>query len=208
MDVFDPNAAIQHARQPVIDAIAQAFTLYGWPEITGRLFAQLFLDGFPRSQDELAELVGMSKATVSTNLRSLEALHLVHRVASPMESSNDSGGRPRVYYQAERDFMKVAQELLHHNARREIELVSRGVDESRRRLAELATQSDSTGSDALHATIQDDLSAMDKLQGYRRWGQRLLWMLQSAERMQRFVTGFWSAKGDEDNLGEIGRLGD
>lgn len=199
MELFDPNAAIQHARQPLIDAIAQAFTLYGWPEISGRLFAQLFLDGFPRSQDELAELVAMSKATVSTNLRSLEALHLVHRVASPLESSNDSGGRPRVYFQAERNFMKVAQELLRHNARREIELVRRGVDESRHRLTMLAAQSDSTGSDVLRSTIQDDLDAIDKLQGYQRWGQRLLWMLQSAERMQRFVTGFWRADDDGVN---------
>ena len=191
MNSPDLTPQLQHARQPVIDAIAQAFALYGWPEITGRLFSQLFLDGHPRSQDELTSLLGVSKATVSTNLRTLEALHLVHRVASPNPGEgSESGGRPRVYFQAERDFMKVAQELLRHNARREIELVSRGLEESRRRLSALSTQANGAD-EAVSAAIQDDLAAIDKIEGYQRWGQRLLWMLQSAERMQRFVTGFW-----------------
>lgn len=180
---------LEYARQPLLDALAQAFALYGWPEITGRLFGLLYLEAGVLSQDELGERLGVSKATVSTNVRSLEILHLVHR-ARGSEETESSGGRPRVYYQAERDFLKVAQELLRHNARRELELMERGLSESQQRLQPLTESPDS----ALAQQALIDLESIRKLDGYKRWGRSMLWMVQSVTRMQQFVSSFWAGE--------------
>ena len=158
---------IEEARRPLMDALAQAFAVYGWPEIMGRLFGQIYL-------------------LVSTNLRTLENLHLVHRVAGP--GGDNSSGRPRVYFRAERDFMKVVQELLRHNARREIEVMSRGLDESRSRLEALRSHPEAD----VAAQVARDLAAVDTFDSYRRWANRILWLVQSGERMQSFLSGLWT----------------
>ncbi len=174
---------IEEARRPLIDALAQAFSLYGWPEIMGRLYGQIYLLDRPVSQDALCEALNVSKASVSTNLRGLENLHLVHRVGGP---GNDNGsGRPRIYFVAERDFMKVAQELLRHNARREIELMNRGLNESRAQLEDLLDHPRSE----IAAQAERDLAAVATFDSYRRWANRILWLVQSGERMQSFLSG-------------------
>ena len=177
---------IEEARRPLMDALAQAFAVYGWPEILGRLFGQIYLLDRPVSQDELCERLRVSKASVSTNLRTLENLHLVHRVAGP--GSDNSSGRPRVYFKAERDFMKVVQELLRHNARREIEVMNRGLDESRARLETLRNSPQVE----VAAQAERDLAAVATFDGYRRWANRILWLVQSGERMQNFLSDLWA----------------
>ncbi|MCB0115422.1 MAG: hypothetical protein R2873_12035 [Caldilineaceae bacterium] len=177
---------IEAARRPLMDALAQAFAVYGWPEILGRLFGQLYLLDRAVSQDELCERLNVSKASVSTNLRTLENLHMVHRVTGP--GVDNGSGRPRIYFQAERDFMKVAQELLRHNARRELEVMSRGLDESRSRLEALRYHPEGD----VAAQAAHDLAAVDRFDGYRRWANRILWLVQSGERMQHFISGLWT----------------
>jgi DNA-binding transcriptional regulator GbsR (MarR family) len=182
---------IEEARQPLVDAMAQAFAVYGWPEVMGRLYARLYLADRPITQDELCEMLNVSKATVSTTLRGLESLHLVHRVGAG--SAENSSGRPRIYFEAERDFMKVVQELLRHNARRELELMNRGLDNSRARMEVLATHTNPN----VAAQAQADLKAIATFNSYRRWANRILWLVQSGERMQSFLSALWSEKKPE-----------
>jgi len=172
---------LDEAREPLIDALAHTFALYGWPEATGRIYGLLAFADEPLSQDDLAGRLGVSKATVNTNIRSLESLHFVYRVSGGETES--AGGRPRLFYRAERDFKKVVQELLHHNVNREVELMSRGIEESRHRLQRLGE----TSNGAVHGQAAKDLELVGQFEGYLRLGRTVRWLVQSAERFQGFL---------------------
>lgn len=176
-----PSTALDEARAPLIDALARTFALYGWPEATGRIYGLLAFADEPLSQDDLAERLGVSKATVNTNIRSLESLHFVYRVET--DSSESSSGRPRLFYRAERDFKKVIQELLHHNVQREVELMAQGIEESRRRLQRLGETENGT----VGRQIESDMELVAQFEGYLRLGRTIHWLVQSAERFQGFL---------------------
>lgn len=55
----------------------------GFPRIAGRMIGYLLLQDEPRSLDELAEALQVSKASVSTNARALEGLGYVERHSMP-----------------------------------------------------------------------------------------------------------------------------
>jgi DNA-binding transcriptional regulator GbsR (MarR family) len=180
--VSDP---ITEAQRPVIAAMAQAFSLYGWPEVMGRIYGLLVMHNAPLTQDQLCSHLGVSKATVSTNLRNLETLHFVHRVGT--SNSASSGGRPRIFYEAEKDFMKVMQELLHQNVRREVELMDHGLADSKQRLLVLSQ----TSNEAVAQKARENLQTLERFENYLRMGRRILWLVQSVERMQHYLSSLW-----------------
>lgn len=173
--------SINEARQPLVDALAHTFAVYGWSEVMGRIYGLLAFADEPLSQDDLAQMLTVSNATVSSNMRTLENLHFVYRVDGGGETA---GGRPRLFYRAERDFKKVVQELLHHNVNREVELMTRGIEESRRRLQLLGDRTNGEGA----VQVQKDLEFVGQFDNYLRLGRTVRWLVQSAERFQEFLT--------------------
>ena len=55
----------------------------GLPRIAGRLFGLLFLQSEECSLDEMAAALGVSKASVSTDIRRLERMGFVERISRP-----------------------------------------------------------------------------------------------------------------------------
>lgn len=55
----------------------------GLPRIAGRIFGLLLVSPDPSSLDDIADTLGVSKASVSTDTRMLERLGLVSRVSLP-----------------------------------------------------------------------------------------------------------------------------
>jgi DNA-binding transcriptional regulator GbsR (MarR family) len=174
--------ALDAAREPLLDALAQTFALYGWSEVMGRIYGLLAFADEPLSQNDLAQLLAVSNATISTSMGRLESLHFVYRVENG--NNGTSGGRPRLFYRAERDFKKVVHELLYHNVQQEVELMAQGIDESRRRLQLLGKQAN----DALGSGVAKDLALVDQFEGYLRLGRTVRWLVQSAERFQGFLS--------------------
>lgn len=84
---------------PAVEQFVERMGLFfeddGHPRIAGRMFAFLLLSPEPCSLDNLAEQLQVSKASVSTNARLLEAWGAVERVARP--------GDRRDYYQTAED---------------------------------------------------------------------------------------------------------
>lgn len=70
----------------------------GLPRIGGRLFGLLILSDQPRSLDELADSLGVSKASISTDARRLLERGVVERVTRP--------GDRRDYYRLAPDFYR------------------------------------------------------------------------------------------------------
>jgi DNA-binding MarR family transcriptional regulator len=90
-----PSAA-QAARTEFVDRMGHAAESDGLSPIAGRLFAALLLSEDPRSLDDLAESLGVSKASVSTEARRLLERGIVERVSAR--------GDRRDYYELAPDF--------------------------------------------------------------------------------------------------------
>lgn len=78
----------------------------GFPRIAGRIFGLALLTEDPLSLDELAESLGVSRASISTDTRLLERMGLLERVTKP-------GDRKDYYQSTERSFERAIAERVH-----------------------------------------------------------------------------------------------
>ena len=95
------------ASEQFIERVGLSAEADGLTRIAGRLFGALLLSERPRSLDELAEQLGVSKASVSTDARRLLERGIVQRVGKP--------GDRRDYYQLVPDFLV---RVIRHRVRR------------------------------------------------------------------------------------------
>jgi DNA-binding transcriptional regulator GbsR (MarR family) len=87
-----------------IEGLSQIGQFWGFPRGMGAIFAVLYLAPMPLSLDDLVEQTGLTKGAVSTNVRALARLGLVHR-------STRLGDR-KDYYEAETDFYTSIRSIL------------------------------------------------------------------------------------------------
>ena len=82
---FPPEEA---AKRCMIDASIQMANMMGHSDAAGALIGSLFMADGPLSMDELVELTGYSKSTVSTNMTPLESQGIVRRMRKPGDKRN------------------------------------------------------------------------------------------------------------------------
>lgn len=102
-----------------IEGMGRHFEADGFPRIGGRLYGYLLLQDHPRSLDEIAAALHVSKASVSTNARLLVQWELVERVTRP--------GDRRDYY-APADDLSRTLELRLQRVRATTTLLQDGAD--------------------------------------------------------------------------------
>lgn len=88
---------MQRATGRFIEQVGLNAEADGLSRIAGRLFGALLLSDAPRSLDELAEQLAVSKASVSTDARRLLERGVVERIGKP--------GDRKDYYQLAPDFL-------------------------------------------------------------------------------------------------------
>lgn len=71
------------SRERFVESMGRFLEGDGLPRIGGRLFGYMLLEDEPRSLDDLAERLQVSKTSVSTNARLLERGGLVERMSKP-----------------------------------------------------------------------------------------------------------------------------
>ncbi|HEY8106967.1 MAG TPA: MarR family transcriptional regulator [Gemmatimonadales bacterium] len=133
------DATLQASTADLIERIALFFETEGFSRIGGRIFGRLLLADTAMSLDGLAADLAASKASISTETRSLERRGLIERVGKP--------GDRRVYYQ-------VASEL-------PIPTMSVRLERWRRfsRLLEEAPADIARGSTVVRRRLDDTLAA-------------------------------------------------
>lgn len=99
---MDPD--LQQAQEIFIEGMSRISQFWGFPKAMGAIFGAIYLSPEPASLDALVSLVGVTKGAVSTNVRHLERLGMVHR--------RTRLGERKDYYVAETDFWKVARGVL------------------------------------------------------------------------------------------------
>jgi DNA-binding transcriptional regulator GbsR (MarR family) len=149
------------AREEVIDAMARSMEIYGVNRSYGRLYGILLFAEDPLSLDTLTEDSSYAKSTVSTAMRTLERLYLVHRRSIPGEGK-------KAYFEAETDWWYICQELLDREVMREIRVMSRALDSAAETLA--AAESEKA---------QRDLEKIQNLQQLYARGEQLVELLTS-----------------------------
>jgi DNA-binding transcriptional regulator GbsR (MarR family) len=110
------------ARQHFIQGLSRISQFWGFPKAMGAIFGALYLSPNPLSLDELVEQVAVTKGAVSTNVRSLERLGMVHKQIVI--------GERKDFYFAETDFWKIVKTVLREREKGEFDRALRSIDES------------------------------------------------------------------------------
>ena len=139
------DAALEHFTQ----AMSRIARFWGFPKAMGALYAAIYLAPEPLSLAALVAQVGVSKGTVSTNVRALERLGMIHRHLRV--------GDRRDYYVAETDFWSIARGILRQREQTEFDLALRGVGES---LDMLPSAGAEDGESERSAFLRERLSSM------------------------------------------------
>jgi DNA-binding transcriptional regulator GbsR (MarR family) len=122
------DESLQNVRESVIRGLGELTDFFGFSPVMGHLYAALLMNPDALSLDELEEIVGKSKASVSMNMRALERWGMVREVWVK--------GDRRKYYEAESDLWKVARSVIDSRERREVGTALRVLDENAKTLKE------------------------------------------------------------------------
>jgi DNA-binding transcriptional regulator GbsR (MarR family) len=107
------HESLDQARQTLIQGLSRISQFWGFPRGMGAIYGALYLSPGPLSLDDLVALVGITKGAVSTNVRALERLGMVHPYVQI--------GERKDFYVAETDFWKIVRGLLRERQRSEFD---------------------------------------------------------------------------------------
>src|SRR5512143_4351194 len=95
------------------EGLSQISRFWGFPKGMGAIFAVLYLSPTPLSLDEIVKETALTKGAISTEIRALARMGLVHR-------SSKLGDR-KDYYEAESDFYAAIRSILKERQNSEFE---------------------------------------------------------------------------------------
>lgn len=116
------NQELQQAQQTFIQGMIRISHFWGFPKAMGAIYGAIYLAPAPLSLDEIVEQVGVTKGAVSTNVRTLERLGMVHKQLQL--------GDRKDYYTPETDFWKIIRTVLREREKQEFDVALRTVDDS------------------------------------------------------------------------------
>jgi len=102
--------------------LSQISRFWGFPKGMGAIFAVLYLSPTALSLDEIAGETGLTKGAISTEIRALARMGLVHR-------SSKLGDR-KDYYEAESDFYAAIRSILQERQNSEFDRAVRSVKDT------------------------------------------------------------------------------
>ena len=120
---------LQIVHDSMLDGLGQLADYFGFNKLMGQLFGSLLLSAEPLSLDDMTGRLGISKASVSTNMRSLEHMGMVRQVIVR------GGGDRRKYYQVETDFWQIFSNILSRRELRDLERALAIMEENRLRIS-------------------------------------------------------------------------
>lgn len=119
-------ASLQAIKQDFMEGLSHISRFWGFPRGVGTIFGVLYLSPTPLSLDELVRRTHLTKGAISTNVRALARLGLVH-------PSSRLGDR-KDYYVAETDFYRAIRTILGGRQNAEFDRAVRSVRETLQKL--------------------------------------------------------------------------
>jgi HTH-type transcriptional regulator, glycine betaine synthesis regulator len=140
------SESLTQIKQNFTEGLSQISRFWGFPKGMGAIFGVLYLSPDPLPLDEIVTQTGLTKGAVSTEVRALARLGLVHR-SSKLADRKD-------YYEAETDFYKSIRSILKERQNTEFERAVASVKET---LTKLET---ATGSEAERVFLSERVQAL------------------------------------------------
>jgi DNA-binding transcriptional regulator GbsR (MarR family) len=140
------SESIPQIKQDFVEGLSQISRFWGFPKGMGAIFGVLYLSPGPLPLDEIVTQTGLTKGAVSTEVRALARLGLVHR-SSKLADRKD-------YYEAETDFYKSIRNILRERQNAEFDRAVASVKET---LEKLETAS---GSEEERAFLTERVQAL------------------------------------------------
>src|SRR5690606_30094884 len=122
------DANLVAVRDSMLDGLGQLAEYFGFSKVMGQLYAALLMSPRPLSLDDMMELLAISKASVSMNMRTLEHLGMVR------QAWVRGRGDRRKFYEAETDFWEIIANLLSGREMRDVARALSVMNEDVRRL--------------------------------------------------------------------------
>jgi len=113
---------LTQAQAHFIQGMSRISGFWGFPKAMGAIYGAIYLSPNPLSLDEIVEQVGVTKGAVSTHVRQLERLSMVHKHLQL--------GDRKDYYTAETDFWKMIRSILQQREQNEFDKALSTVTES------------------------------------------------------------------------------
>jgi DNA-binding transcriptional regulator GbsR (MarR family) len=157
-----PKTTFETVNVSIIEGLGQLASYFGFTKVMGQLFAALMLSPDPLSLDGLMERLGISKASVSTNMRTLEHMGIVREVWVKDDR--------RKYYRAESDFWRILTNILSSRELRDVNKALKVLEED---AAQLQKEIPAMG-DEERRLAEFYIERMGQLQAFFRLAQMLL----------------------------------
>jgi DNA-binding transcriptional regulator GbsR (MarR family) len=114
--------SLNQIKKDFTEGLSQISRFWGFPKGMGAIFAVLYVSPTPLSLDEIVNETGLTKGAISTEIRALARMGLVHR-------STKLGDR-KDYYEAESDFYAAIRSILKERQNSEFDRAVRSVRET------------------------------------------------------------------------------
>jgi DNA-binding transcriptional regulator GbsR (MarR family) len=149
---------LSQIKQDFTEGLSQISRFWGFPKGMGAIFAVLYISPVPLSLDEIVEQTGLTKGAISTEVRTLARMGLVHR-SSKLADRKD-------YYEAESDFYTSIRSILKERQNSEFDRALRSVQETLKELEAGSVSGDEAEVKFVHERIkalQEFFNAIDTL---------------------------------------------
>jgi DNA-binding transcriptional regulator GbsR (MarR family) len=160
-------------RQRVIETIGNNMDLYGVTMSVGHMYGHMYLSNEPVTLDEMGDVMGMSKTSMSTGMRTLMDLKMVQKVWGK--------GTRKDLYVIESDWHQTFVDYFSVRWRKSMELNMTALKKSLSEIANLKREAEDTGDTAFIALLEEDERKMQEAVKYYEWLNRLLDTFESGE---------------------------
>ncbi|HEX2997403.1 MAG TPA: hypothetical protein VHP14_21455 [Anaerolineales bacterium] len=116
------SISLNTIKEDFTQGLSQISRFWGFPKGMGAIFAVLYISPMPLSLDDIVQETGLTKGAISTEIRALARMGLVHR-------STKLGDR-KDYYEAETDFYVAIRSILKERQNSEFDRAVRSVKET------------------------------------------------------------------------------
>ncbi|MFD0695043.1 GbsR/MarR family transcriptional regulator [Paenibacillus sp. GCM10027628] len=116
-------------KEKVIEAIALTMDLYGITPSVAKLYGIMLFEDRPMTQEEMKDMMGMSKSNMSYAVRALMDSKMIIKLTNKQERKD--------LYQAESNFFTAFQNFFSTKLQREIDVMGSAIDEVSPELKEL-----------------------------------------------------------------------
>lgn len=161
---IETNEDLRAVHDSMLDGLSQLADYFGFSKVMGQLYGTLLLSPKPLSLDDMMDRLGISKASVSMNMRTLEHMGMVRQVWVR------GGSGRRKYYEAESDFWQIISNLLSGREMRDVERAINVMEENSQKLQDAIPDM----TDANQEIARLYITRMTEMQGLFQFAQMMI----------------------------------